>query len=192
MPDSDLRTLLRESTRARHARVDALFGEGFTGREGYAAYLLGMRALLSLLLPRLPELAPLLPLLEDDLRSIAADSVVDTETFAADAIETTAPTLPDSEAQRLGWRYVIHGSSLGARVLQRQAAALGASPDHGARFLAAHAQGDGWRALFAALTGSTAPPAEVAAVLAAADAAFAAAEAAFRRAIAAMSRGVPA
>lgn len=46
---------------------------------------------------------------------------------------------------RLGWDYVMAGSSLGARHLLRGVQALGHTEQAGARFLARHAKGDTWR-----------------------------------------------
>ena len=62
------------------------------------------------------------------------------------------PEVPATrEMARLGWRYVIAGSSLGARVLLRRAEALGFTDTHGASYLALHARGDAWRTLLATL-----------------------------------------
>ncbi|MDH5835012.1 biliverdin-producing heme oxygenase [Luteimonas kalidii] len=55
------------------------------------------------------------------------------------------------QAARLGWEYVMAGSSMGARVLLRDARALGFDPDRGARFLDRHATSDEWGALQARL-----------------------------------------
>jgi heme oxygenase (biliverdin-IX-beta and delta-forming) len=41
----------------------------------------------------------------------------------------------DSPSQQIGALYVLEGSALGARLLQRRAADLGFTPDHGARHL---------------------------------------------------------
>lgn len=56
-------------------------------------------------------------------------------------------------AARIGWEYVMAGSSLGARSLLRDARRLGFGPGRGADFLARHAGGDGWNALLARLRG---------------------------------------
>lgn len=185
MPEPDLRTSLRVATRADHARVDALFREGFTARDDYGAYLAGMQALLAPLGPSLPETAAFLPLIADDLCVLGL-------TASAPAPAPCPPQpAPDADdtAALLGWRYVIHGSSLGARVLLRQAAALGAGPARGARFLGAHAAGEHWQDALIAIDTFAG---EREAVITAARAAFAAAESAFRRSLAATPGGVPA
>lgn len=53
------------------------------------------------------------------------------------------PPLAD-HAERLGWDYVMAGSSLGARVLLRDVGQLGFDADRGAMFLSRHAAGDDW------------------------------------------------
>ncbi len=52
---------------------------------------------------------------------------------------------------RLGWRYVMAGSSLGARVLLRDARRLGFARGRGADFLEGHAAADDWSQLQAQL-----------------------------------------
>jgi heme oxygenase len=68
------------------------------------------------------------------------------------------------EARALGAMYVLEGSGLGARVLIKQAQALGLGPDFGARHLWRQAAGqDAWRIFLAALERSPADMEEVAA-----------------------------
>ena len=73
---------------------------------------------------------------------------------------------------RLGWRYVIAGSSLGARVLLRRAQALGFDATRGAAYLALHARGDAWTPLVATLDALRLPADAEQAVCAGANAAF--------------------
>jgi heme oxygenase len=76
--------------------------------------------------------------------------------------------------------YVLEGSSLGARVLRRQAAALGMSAGHGARHLWAQtAAPENWRAFVEALN---AHAGEESALIAGANAGFDAAAASMERA----------
>lgn len=87
--------------------------------------------------------------------------------------------------ERLGWEYVIVGSSLGARILQRDARRLGFDGEHGARFLAAHTGGDDWARLLQRL-GAIDPATDsrqITLLVRGARDAFAMAQACFRRAL---------
>lgn len=79
--------------------------------------------------------------------------------LAGDLAALSLPPLPAEgrcvpvagHAARLGWHYVMAGSSLGARRLLRDARRLGFGPGRGADFLARHAEGGDWDALLAQL-----------------------------------------
>ena len=124
---------LREATRDDHARVDGCFPHGLHDAEAYRRYLRGMHALLDALAGADAELAAAFArhraLLEADLADVGA---------RPSAAPPAAPRI-DGLAARTGARYVIEGSAMGARLLLRQAAALGFDREYGARFLAYHA-----------------------------------------------------
>src|SRR5690606_2299188 len=91
----------------------------------------------------------------------------------------------DGDAAAAGLLYVLEGSSLGARLLVRDAARLGYADGRGATFLQGHA-GDGanvrWRAFVSALDGAGFDGGDEAASCRSATAMFRRAEAEFRRA----------
>ena len=137
---------LRAASAPDHARVDACFPRGLEDAATYRRYLRGMHGLLSALARACPRLADeYAPMRE----ALAAD---------LEALGSTPPAPPGlppitDEAARLGARYVIEGSAMGARLLQRQAERLGHGPGPGGRFLAYHvARGEhAWPALKSAL-----------------------------------------
>lgn len=78
-------------------------------------------------------------------------------------------------AAAMGWRYVVAGSALGARVILPRARALGLDAGRGARYLSAQAAGGDWPALLAQL--DRMPDEDADAAIAGAHDAFACAEA---------------
>lgn len=164
-PPSTLRWRLREATTEAHARLDARIGSAFETRKGYVAFLQGMHRFL-------------------DAAAVAVDGgaafAEGRQALAADLNALGAEPPPRRSGARcatgaLGWRYVVAGSSLGARVLLVRAQALGwAGTDGGARYLAAQAASTEWRCLLAALDASTGDAADAA--IAGARDAFACAE----------------
>lgn len=123
--------LLREATAADHARVDASFAEGLHDASAYQRYVRGMHALLNCLEKSDAALAAAYAtpraLLADDLTALGLN-----------APSPPPPLTFSDDHARLGARYVVEGSALGARLLQRQARALGHSATQGATFLAYH------------------------------------------------------
>lgn len=130
----DARQFLRAGTSDLHARVDDCFAEGLTTPLAYARYLVGMHRFAvdhEVVVDALPRLSfwlstdlqhlRLTPLPPSGHRGMAAD--------------------PD---ERLGWDYVMAGSSMGARYLVRGAQALGHTENEGARFLTRHAASSDW------------------------------------------------
>lgn len=142
-PPDSLRWRLRAATSGTHARVDALVGPALEDVDRYVAFLRGMQRVLAAARTVLDDdrLAAHERALREDLRSLGAQSLPPAAGVVAD----------DSPGVRLGWRYVLAGSSLGARLLLRRAQALGFGPGHGARYLAAHAGGGDWARLLAEL-----------------------------------------
>lgn len=168
------RTALRSATSEAHARLDALMQGGLQDAATYRAYLQAMHRFLGdaeVVLDELPR------------RSLWV---------ARDLATLGVPALPPRGVlrraglpeERLGWEYVIVGSSLGARLLQRDARKLGFDADNGARFLAAHTDGDAWANLLKRL--SAIEPTQnrrITLLVRGARDAFASAEASFRRAL---------
>jgi len=128
------RQFLRAGTADLHARVDACFAGGLASRLAYGRYLVGMHRFAAdheIVVDALPRLSfwlaadlqqlRLTPLPPSGYRGRAADA-----------------------EERLGWDYVMAGSSLGARYLVRGAQALGHDEDAGARFLTRHAASSDW------------------------------------------------
>lgn len=135
------RHVLRQETAAAHTRLEELVGP-LTGRESYVRYLrvsLGFRQPLEAMLaatagrwPRcLGEWRPtfIAGLLQRDMNDLD--------------ITTTAPHGVELDGDRwspLGVLYVLEGSSLGAKLLRRDALALGYDDSFGARHLAVQAK----------------------------------------------------
>ena len=86
-----------------------------------------------------------------------------------------APAIPADVASRVGWAYVLEGSTLGGRVmLKHMAPRLGLAAQHGARFLAGYGErtGEMWRGFVDALDAIPFEPAERKACAAGAAQAF--------------------
>ena len=174
MPCStSLRWRLRDATADAHACLDACVGNAFADAGAYAAFLRGMQRFVAAA-----------------ARATGDDAARDGEAaLAQDLADLDGAPLPAAAAARVdassatGWRYVLAGSSLGARVLLPRAGALGFDASFGARYLAAQAGGDRWRAF---LAGLDAAPVEAESALAGARAAFACAQDAMDAAFAAV------
>lgn len=158
-----VRQQLREATHPAHARVDALLRDGLADAPTYAGYLAGMHGFLGAVREALPDVGADLLRLRDDLATVGV------------APPPLPPPVRVAPAERLAWRYVVDGSALGARVLLRQATALGHDALHGATFLAHHAAGDAWDATCRALDALPLDASHRLALCAAADRAFASA-----------------
>ncbi len=184
MPDAPaprLRARLRDATTDAHARVDGLLMGGFGDARGYRAYLAGMHAFVNAVLPSVrAQTAALdwrLPDWNASLRQDLAHA-------RADALPGVAPLAECDRAQALGTLYVLEGSALGARLLVRQAQALGYDRARGAAFLHEHADGDDrqrWPRFLALLESENAPGTDAPACAAAMET-FALAETCLRRA----------
>lgn len=134
-----LHASLREATRVAHAQLDAMMQGGFADKAAYVAYLRGMHAFVACLAPvlqsglqagtgwRLPDWQAYL---DDDLAFFGV------RPLPAEGVSAV------SASHALGMLYVLEGSSLGARVLLRQARAAGHGEHAGASFLHAHADGE--------------------------------------------------
>lgn len=139
-----VRQQLRTRTADLHARLDSRFPQGLTSPEAYAGYLVGMHRFASdyeVMVGQLPRHSFWLA---RDLQHVGLLPIPPSGVC-------TPITDPD---ERLGWHYVMAGSSMGARALVRQARALGHRDDAGACFLAAHAASADWSEVLARLDAS--------------------------------------
>jgi len=135
-------------TKTEHERLDSIVGEFFDA-DSYARYLRGMAAFregveCSLAMVDFPDgfgrwwPGTILPQLKLDLMDLRQQTSYAPVTF----------DIPDDRISLLGVLYVLEGSSLGARLLARRAAAIGYSPHFGARHLAAQtSRPEAWTAL---------------------------------------------
>ncbi len=184
MPDAPaprLRSRLRDATTDAHARVDGLLMGGFNNADAYRAYLSGMAAFVAALLPAVQAQAATL---RWPLPDWNAQLHADLAQAHAEPLNDVTPLAGCDRAQALGTLYVLEGSSLGARLLVRQAQALGYGRSSGAAFLHAHADGEDhqrWPRFLALLESENAPGTDAPACAAALDA-FALAETCLRRA----------
>ena len=140
-PTHDARQRLRHATAQLHATVDGLFAGGLDSAAVYRRYVLGMHRFAA----------------EYDV--VVGASPGHSSRLAQDLIALALPPLPAlgvrhralDQDVRLGWEYVMAGSSLGARRLVRDARALGFGATRVASFLEHHAAGAAWPALQARL-----------------------------------------
>lgn len=172
-----LRHRLRHETAASHAALEARIGP-LTTQSAYNEYVRGLHefrvsaeewlAMYGLTGVGAWKPQNIAAVLYDDLKALAL------QPLAHHSLDWSA-----DESFALGAHYVLEGSSLGARVLCKQVAALGMTRDHGARHLWAQAETSNWRAFTNALN---AHEGDDAALIAGADAAFGAAAASMERA----------
>ena len=164
------RFALRARTADAHARLDATVGP-LSGAAAYARYLRGLLAF------RAPAERALVGTAWSPA-PIAALIAADMADLGVAARPEVAVATPEGASGALGLAYVLEGSALGARLLHRQALALGFDPERGARHLAAQtADLAAWHVFLAAL--EAVEPFDLDAAAAAADAGFAAAGRAF-------------
>lgn len=165
---------LREATAAAHQRLDALLAHGLHDADSYAAYVRAMHRFVSDYEIALGEMPRRSLWLARDLMMLRQIPLP----------PRGAPAPVSNRDQRLGWEYVLIGSSLGARLLQRDAKRLGYDADSGALFLSRHADGDGWRGLMARMQALPSPNERQQAALRRGGLdAFSAAETCFHRAL---------
>lgn len=138
MPADTIRHRLRAATQSRHAILDTLVGP-LQSASTYRTYLAGIAAFRLCAEQHLNTAAwpdilgswqprRLSTLLMEDLHDLSLTPP------APDIVLT-----PDTPARTMGLLYVLEGSALGARVLVRQAAALGFDNSCGARHLTTQA-----------------------------------------------------
>lgn len=131
LDDTSLRSALRTFTSTLHQDLDAAIGPLDTV-ERYRAYLAGTWRFRSVAEGavgdcRFWEVDRLTPLLELDLEEMSEGG--------QRRQPPGTPDLPDNVSAYLGALYVLEGSSVGARMLCRDAAKLGYGPSFGARHL---------------------------------------------------------
>ncbi|HEY4583725.1 MAG TPA: biliverdin-producing heme oxygenase [Lysobacter sp.] len=151
-PSASLRWRLRDATAAAHARIDSQVGDAVADVAGYAAFLRGMHGFVRHARQVLGD--------ADDLVACERALADDLQVLGHAPVDVDLDGRATREMARLGWRYVIAGSSLGARLLLRRAEALGFTGTHGARYLALHAGGDAWRTLLSTLDALRLSPAD--------------------------------
>jgi len=170
-----VRSHLRRATASAHGRVDALLPQGVSRHRDYAAYLRAMHRFVAS--NALPDGARerYLPLLSDDLRTLGIAG--EAASAHRDPVDPEPPNPePDDRYERLGWAYVFEGSSLGARMLLRQAAALGFDDRAGARYLNEHAGSGEWAHLLRQLEDAAPDAGQLDRIVVASHRAFAAVE----------------
>lgn len=128
---------LRAATRDLHAEVDGMFGRGLDSRCSYRRYVLGMHRFAAdyeIAVRALPRQSAWL----------AADLIC----LALAPLSANGTRRPAAQAAtRLGWEYVMAGSSMGARRMLRDARSLGYQDGAGASFLARHSTSNDWSAM---------------------------------------------
>lgn len=129
MEAETLRHALRTGTRDLHDSLDAKAGS-LDSLDNYCLFLSASHALRAALEPSLTAgegwpLLPILPELQADMRDLGLP-----------VTGTVQQVRLDNAAARAGALYVLEGSAIGARLIQRRAAALGLSAEWGARHLA--------------------------------------------------------
>ena len=167
---------LRLATASKHRRLDDLIGrfDDLAGYQRYLAIMIRFRSAVEPLFPNNrnrdddpPDPLNLHDLLEADCRDLR---------LSPPPPPTPASTPPSlalgrRDDERLGAQYVLEGAALGARLLLRQAAALGLDHRFAARHLAAQARSaDRWTAFLARL--ERAEPFEMNAAISGADKIF--------------------
>ena len=153
-PMHDAHHLLRQATAPYHARLDATLEGGFATGDDYSAYLRGMQGFVA-----------------DAAHALGGDAMTarlqawltaDCDALGVASVEAD-PQVPSAgdAPTRLGWEYVVAGSSLGARFLLRDARKLGFDAGRGASFLAGHAVGNDWHDFLRRLADSDASTLQV-------------------------------
>jgi heme oxygenase len=173
-PPVPLHHQLRAHTAAAHARVDAGLDGGLRSAHDYSAYLEGMAEFIDAAIAVIGAEAWLVE---------ARHRIADDLGRAPSAPRRGAGDALADPARVAGWRYVVAGSTLGARLLLRDACAIEGGAHRGRiAFLSAFATGGAWPGCLAALRDAGFDPATRSRACDAALEAFHAAEAALSRA----------
>jgi heme oxygenase len=184
---TDFRTVLAQATRAAHEAVEAqLRLDGDATLERYVAYLRTMHAVSRLIEPQTSVALAALGL-DAQARGKCAWLERDLAHFGVAPVAPAAMRIPGTVAARMGWAYVLEGSTLGGRVLYAQLAPRWSlTPERGAAFLCGYGARTGrmWRAFVDALNALEPDDAAMHESVAAAKDAFIAIGETFRRSIA--------
>jgi heme oxygenase len=132
-PTVPLHQQLRTHTAAAHARLDAALGGALCTAADYLAYARGMAVFLA---GAATVLGGSHPLLARACAALSPGTGPRPLRFAGEAD-------PDL-ARRVGWEYVVTGSTLGAQLLLRDVRARDYSGELDTRFLASYAASDAW------------------------------------------------
>ena len=183
---SQRRQRLRRATQMAHARLDARIGEHglLSSRESYQAYLQATwtaRQPLELALEASGASEVYTPWRERAVSAALSQDITDLSGRPPiDAPRGRCSSAPLTAAQALGVLYVLEGSALGARVLEKRALAIGMTPTFGARHMARQtAQPKAWSVFVDILDRAPLSAPDDLACVAAARAAFEAFELAF-------------
>ncbi|WP_166432824.1 biliverdin-producing heme oxygenase [Luteimonas yindakuii] len=172
-PVADVRDRLRDATLSAHQRLDGLLASGLADIRTYHGYVRGMHRFIG------------------DAEVVLDEPPLRSLWLARDLVALEQAPLPprgvlrrvtDAD-ERLGWQYVIAGSSMGARVLVRDARRLGLTAGRGATFLDRHAIDGEWPGVVRQLQALDPTGTREALLARGAHDAFAAAEACLRRAL---------
>ena len=151
---TDFRTVLARTTRAAHAGLEAqlrLDGDATPGR--YVAYLRTMHAVSRRIEPHTSIALASLGL-DAQARGKCAWLERDLAHFGVEPLASAAMRIPATVAARVGWAYVLEGSTLGGRVLHAQLAPRWSlTRERGAAFLYGYGERTArmWRAFVDAL-----------------------------------------
>lgn len=140
MSRSSLRFFLREQTRPAHERLDRLVGP-IDSAERYRNFLRASYAHRSAVERYLQDAAWPEPFGDWKPAIIGPLMALDLADLGLPLPEVRPFDLSKDISRLIGVAYVQEGSSLGARLIVRMAAGLGFDGSHGARHLAAQAQG---------------------------------------------------
>jgi heme oxygenase len=139
-PTIPLHRQLRNHTAAAHARLDAALGGALLTAADYVAYARGMAAFLA---GAAAVLGGAHPLLSRAHAALSSDIGAPLPGFEGEAH-------PDL-AQRIGWEYVVSGSTLGAQLLLRDVRGRDYGNQVATEFLATYAGSDAWLPFLRAL-----------------------------------------
>jgi heme oxygenase len=191
---TNLRTVLARATRPAHAALEAEMRlQGEVPLPRYLAYLRAMHAIVHAVEA---DVAIALEALGLDARARARRAWLERDLahFGAPPLRM-APLacVPRTHAERLGWAYVLEGSTLGGRVLyERLAPRLALTPQGGGAFLFGHGERTEamWREFVDALNGARPRARAIEESAGAATQAFVAIGEAFRASVAGADLGI--
>lgn len=138
------RERLREATAPTHRALEAIVGP-IDSLPRYRRYLLGIAAFRSPIEEGFPSRAWPAEFQNWRPTEIAAELRQDLNDLGLEPVVPAPIALASDIASALGTLYVLEGSSLGARLVYRDALKLGLTERHGARHLSRQIASDSWR-----------------------------------------------